>query len=317
VRELPTLVRIGTRGSTLALRQTALVADLLRAAWPGIAIEIQVISTYGDQVTDVPLPDIGVTGAFTSNLEIALRDGAVDLAVHSVKDLPVGSSPGAVIGAMPERGNPADVLISRDGYTLATLPHGARVGTCSRRRAAQLRRLRPDLEPVDIRGNVDTRINKAFAPDSPYDAIVLAYAGLERLGRLDVVSEVIPLHILLPAPGQAALGVQCRDEAVWLDLLRPLVHAETETAIAAERGFLAGLGGGCSLPVAAHAVIENHSVELHGRVSAPDGSAHLDLRRIYSIERVSAESGWKIGTDLARLFVEQGAGALMEGTQTQ
>jgi len=314
VTDLPTHVRIGTRGSKLALRQTVMVADWLRAAWPGIAVETQIITTYGDQATDVPLPDIGVTGAFTSNLEMALRQGTVDLAVHSVKDLPVASPPGVVIAAMLERANPADVLVSREGFTLATLPDGARVGTCSRRRAAQLRRLRPDLQPLDIRGNVDTRINKAFAPDSPYDAIVLAYAGLERLGRLDVISEIIPLHILLPAPGQAALGVQCRDETPWLELLRPLNHPETEAAIAAERGFLAGLGGGCSLPVAAHAVVKVGHLELHGRVSAPDGSSQIDLRRLHTIDTVNAESGWKIGADLARVFAEQGAGALMEGT---
>lgn len=309
---VPARIRIGTRGSALALRQTGIIADLLRARWPKLEVITDIISTYGDQVTDVPLPDIGVMGAFTSHLEMALRDGSIDLAVHSVKDLPVEMAAGAVIGATPERANPADALVSRAGYTLATLPDGAHVGTSSRRRAAQLRRFRPDLQPVDIRGNVDTRIKKAYAADSPYDAIVLAYAGLERLGRLEVVSEVISLDVMLPAPGQAALGVQCRDEAVWRELLQPINDPETETAIAAERGFLSGLGGGCSLPVAAYAIIDDGQLDLRGRVCSPDGSAQLDRRQSYPIKILNAESGWQIGLELAQAFTAQGARQLME-----
>lgn len=314
VSDLPTLVRIGTRGSALALRQTGIIAALLRAAWPDLTVETQFITTYGDQVTDVPLPDIGVTGAFTSALETALRDGAIDLAVHSVKDLPVETAAGVVIGAMPTRANPADALVSRDGYTLATLPQGAPVGTSSRRRAAQLQRFRPDLQPIDIRGNVDTRINKVFAPDSPYAAIILARAGLERLGRLGVISEVLPLDMMLPAPGQAALGVQCRDEVAWRDLLQPLNDPATETAVAAERGFLSGLGGGCSLPVAAYATLHNGALDLRGRVCSPDGTAVIDVRRSFTLAAVNAAGGWQAGLTLARDVAAQGAHELMEGS---
>jgi hydroxymethylbilane synthase len=312
VTDLPSVVRIGTRGSALALKQTAIVADLLGAAWPNMQIVTQVISTYGDQVTDVPLPQMGQAGVFTSSLEAALRAGAIDLAVHSVKDLPVQSTAGAVIGAMPRRGNPADALISRDHYILTTLPSGAKVGTSSRRRAAQIKRTRPDIHTVDIRGNADTRLSKALDPNGLYDAIVLACAGLERLGRLNDVSEILPLDVILPAPGQAALGVQCRDEKQWLDLLKPINHDETVVAVTAERAFLAGLGGGCSLPVAAYGQISGNRLTLRGRVISPEGTTQIEAVKTYSLEPITVEMGQQAGTDLAERVLEQGAKALLE-----
>ncbi|MBZ0282168.1 MAG: hydroxymethylbilane synthase [Anaerolineae bacterium] len=307
-------VRIGTRGSALAQRQTAIVADLLRAVWPGLTIEIQIISTYGDQVTDVPLPQMAGEGVFTNTLEIALRAGQIDVAVHSLKDLPVSPAPGVVIGAVPERANPADALVSRSGYGLANLPSGAAVGTCSRRRAAQLRYLRPDIQTIDIRGNVDTRIAKARAADGSFDAIVLACAGLERLGRTEVISEVLPLDSVLPAPGQAALGVQCRDEEQWKRLLAPINHLATETAVTAERTFLSALGGGCSLPVAAYACVQGNSLEITGRVIAPDGSSQIQAKQSYPFNNLSVEAGVQAGVSLAKAVEAQGAKAFLEGT---
>ncbi len=311
---VPRRVRIGTRGSALAQRQTAIVADLLRAVWPGLTIEIQIISTYGDQITDVPLPQMAGEGVFTNTLEIALRARQIDVAVHSLKDLPVSPAPGVVIGAVPERANPADALVSRSGYGLANLPSGATVGTCSRRRAAQLRYLRPDIQTIDIRGNVDTRIAKAHAADGSFDVIVLACAGLERLGRTEVISEVLPLDSVLPAPGQAALGVQCRDEEQWKRLLAPINHLATETAVTGERTFLSALGGGCSLPVAAYASVQGNSLEITGRVIAPDGSSQIQAKQSYPFDNLSVEAGVQAGVSLSKAVEAQGAKALLEGT---
>lgn len=306
------VIRIGTRGSALAQRQTQIIADLLRAAWPGLTISVQIITTYGDRVTDVPLPVIAGAGVFTGGLETALLAGEIDAAVHSLKDLPVEPTAGLVIAAVPERANPADALVSREGYKLAALPQGARVGTSSRRRAAQLRRLRPDLQAVDIRGNVDTRIARAMAKDGGYDAILLACAGLERLGRLDEAGEILTLDAMTPAPGQGALAVQCRDESDWRNLLLPLNHVLTQTAVAAERAFLAGLGGGCALPVAAYGHIDGSELRLMGRVTAADSTSDIHLEHIYTLESITHESGLRAGSDLAARAKSMGAAQLLE-----
>ncbi|MBZ0274744.1 MAG: hydroxymethylbilane synthase, partial [Anaerolineae bacterium] len=191
-------LRFGTRGSDLALWQTRYVMALLKEAQPSLEVEYEIIRTRGDQVLDTPLPLVGGKGVFTAELEAALHEKRVDCAVHSLKDLPTEQPDGLTIGAIPVRANPADALISRAGYTLATLPQGARVGTSSTRRAAQLLHKRPDLQLLDIRGNVDTRIRKALAVDGDYDAIVLAYAGLDRLGFTDVVSQILDFDDMLP-----------------------------------------------------------------------------------------------------------------------
>jgi hydroxymethylbilane synthase len=311
VEKSPHTVRIGTRGSALALRQTADVADLLRAARPNLHVEVQVMSTYGDEVRDVPLPQLGSKGVFTSSLETALCDGKIDLAVHSLKDMPTHLPAGLTIGATPRRTNPADVLVSRKGYTLKTLPVGSKIGTCSNRRTAQLLYQRPDLRILDIRGNVDTRIQKAFAPDSPYDAIVLAYAGLRRLDRLDVISEKLSPDVMLPAPGQGALAVQCRDEEIWRLLLKPINNPETEAAITAERAFLYALGGGCSQPIAALGIIRGHTLRLAGRVSALDGSAQIDAAHSYTLSDFDVAAAWRAGDDLAHRIKERGAEKLL------
>ena len=242
-------IRLGTRGSALARWQTDHIAALLRQAHPDIQTETITFTTRGDQVLDVPLPKVGGKGLFTAELEDALRRGEIDLAVHSLKDLPTDDPTGLTVGAIPARVSAQDVLVSRGRHSIATLPHRAVVGSSSHRRAGQLLHLRPDLHVIDIRGNVDTRVRKALDPNGPYDAIVLAQAGLARLGHKAVISEVLPIEVMLPAPGQGALAVQCRDDAESLELLVSLDHLPTHCAVAAERAFLAGLGGGCSVPV--------------------------------------------------------------------
>jgi hydroxymethylbilane synthase len=273
----PSTVVIGSRGSALARWQADHVAALLGAAYPNLQIEIAIISTRGDRVLDTPLPLIGGKGLFTAELEHALRGGEIDLAVHSLKDLPTDDPPGLTVGAIPERASVHDALVSRGGHTLDSLPPGATIGTSSRRRAAQALHARPDLQIADIRGNVPTRIRKVEDADGPYDATLLAQAGLERLGQVDRISEVLPLDRMLPAPGQGALGVQCRDEADWLALLSAINHPPTRRAVAAERAFLAGLGGGCAVPIAAYGVVEDGELRLRGRVSALDGSRQVDV----------------------------------------
>ena len=302
-------VRIGTRGSALALWQAHHVRDLLRQAWPALDVSIEVMKTHGDLTLDSPLPQIGGKGVFTSELETALRTGAIDLAVHSLKDLPTDESEGLVIGAIPKRGNPHDALISRANHTLDTLPAQAAVGTSSRRRAAQLLVRRPDLRLLDIRGNVDTRMRKAMAADGPYDAIVLALTGLERLGRGDEISQELSLDEMLPAPGQGALAVQSRDEAASHALLTPIMHRPTLVAVTAERAFLAALGGGCAVPVAAYAEVRNRRLMLRGRVTALDGSRQVDV----ALEGAASAKGAAIlGQRLAELALAQHADKLLE-----
>lgn len=300
--------RFGTRGSALALWQTRHVMALLTAAQPDIQAEYEIIVTRGDQIVDTPLPLIGGKGVFTAELEAALRDGRIDAAVHSLKDLPTDAPEGLIIGAIPARGSAADALISREGYTLATLPAGARVGTSSPRRKAQLLHRRPDLQVIDIRGNVDTRLRKALAVDGDYDALVLAQAGLERLGRLEAVSEVLAFADMLPAPGQGALAAQCRADAASRARLTVIDDAATRAAVTAERAFLAGLGGGCSVPVAAYGAWERDQLWLRGRVTAPDGSRQIDVETRAPIP----VDPLIVGIELAARALNAGARALIE-----
>ncbi len=308
---LPRL-RMGTRGSALARWQTDYVAARLQEAWPGLAIEITVLHTQGDRILDKPLPLIGGKGLFTAELEAALQAGAIDLAVHSLKDLPTEMTPGLVIGAIPVRAPVHDVLVSRSGRRLAELPPGAAVGTSSRRRAAQIRRRYPQLELVDIRGNVDTRVRKALDPDGPYDAIVLARAGIERLAHASAITEVLDLDVMLPAPGQGALAVQCRDDQLLYTLLAPIDHAPTRAAVEAERGFLAGLGGGCAVPIAALAVVADEAgartLRLQGRVTALDGTSQVDVAR-----QGDPGDARRLGAELAKVALDAGAAVLLAG----
>lgn len=309
--DLTRTVCIGTRGSLLARWQTDHVRDLLREAWPALDIDIQVMSTQGDQVLDTPLPMLGGKGAFTAELEAALHQRHIDFAVHSLKDLPTENPPGLTVGATPIRANAHDALISRGGHMLDTLPHGAVIGTSSPRRAAQLLHYRADFVMHDIRGNVDTRLRKALDPNGDYDAILLACAGLERLGKGDVITQVIPFDVMLPAPGQAAMAVQCRDEAEAFDLLQPLNHDATHIAVTAERAFLAGLGGGCALPIAALATVQNGQLHLHGRVSATDGTRQIDVEAAGAATMTAAR---QLGRELAAQALDRGARPLLEAS---
>ena len=293
-----------TRPSALARWQTARVIQLLRAAHSGLECSEYIITTTGDRVLDRPLPEIGGKGLFTSELEDALRSSKVHAAVHSLKDLPVEDTPGIVVAAIPEREVAHDVLVSADGSTISNLPEGARVGTCSLRRTAQLLARRPDLTILPLRGNVDTRVKKVL--NGEYDAIVLAQAGLTRLGLQAHISEVFPLEVMLPAPGQGALAVQCRaDDAETIELLAAIHDPLTEAAVGAERAFLSSLGGGCSLPVAAFAEKNNGQIILTGAVISADGKQAI---RLSAVDKDPNE----LGERLAQLVLERGAAELLE-----
>ena len=309
-KPLPEVARLGSRGSDLALWQTNHVAQLLKKAYPSLQTEIKLISTKGDKVLDTPLPLIGGKGLFTAELESALRKGEIDFAVHSLKDLPTENPEGLIIGAILERANPVDVLVSREHYTLDTLPQNAVVGTSSNRRAAQLTYQRPDLRIENIRGNIGTRIDKALASDSKYDAIVLAYAGISRLDMHAVVSDVLSFEQMLPAPGQGALGIQCRDETTSLNLLKAIRHFITTITVTAERSFLEGLGGGCSVPVAAYAYQDvGNTFVLKGRVGSIDGSEQIEVEIRFEAE--NEQEATQAGHELSRTAIKNGADRLL------
>jgi hydroxymethylbilane synthase len=303
-------IRLGTRASDLARWQTEHVARCLEAAWPGLQTEIVVLSTRGDRVLDTPLPLLGGKGAFTAELEAALTEGRIDLAVHSLKDLPTEDSSVLTVGAILERADPGDVLVTRSGARLAQLGEGAAIGTSSRRRAAQILHRYPSLSMLDVRGNVDTRLRKAMEPQGPYDGVVFARAGLERLGLLQPNWEQLEFDLMLPAPGQGALAVQCRAEEEVGQLLAPLDHPVTRACVTAERAFLAGLGGGCSVPVAAHATIEGSRLRLKGRVSGVDGRDQVDVE-----DAEAPGEARRLGTRLAQDALALGAERLLVNEQ--
>ena len=299
-----------TRPSALARWQTQWVIDALKNLHPNLECEEKVIITQGDKILDKPLPEIGGKGLFTQELEMELLLGAVHCAVHSLKDLPVENPSGLTIGCIPGRAEVRDAVISRDDHTLVTLPEGATVGTSSLRRAAQLLARRPDLRTEPLRGNVDTRVRKALG--GQYDAIILAGAGLTRLGLEKHVTEWLSLDEMLPAPGQGALAVQCRvDDHETLSLLAALEDPSTRKAVTAERAFLSGLGGGCSVPVAAHATVESavmnlpkdqrpKVIKLTGLVISEDGKKAIQVSRIGFDAQL-------LGSELAQRAIAQGA----------
>ncbi|NLE76655.1 MAG: hydroxymethylbilane synthase [Chloroflexi bacterium] len=267
-------VVVGTRGSKLALWQTRWVVQQLRVRWPSLTVEEQVIVTRGDEVRDRPLHQVGGQGVFVKQIEEALLAGEIDLAVHSLKDLPTESPPGLVIAAVPPREDPRDALVSRDGGALSDLSVGAVVGTSSRRRAAQLRHLRSDLCIRDLRGNLDTRLARLAA--GQYDAVVMAAAGLARLGAAAGQQRCFSVDEMVPAPGQGALAVQTRTDAAELrSRLVGLDDAVARLAVETERAFLHTVGGGCALPVGAHACLENDTLRLWGVLGMADGQVLL------------------------------------------
>lgn len=261
------LIRIGTRGSALALEQTRRVVAAFNRLAPGLECLTQIITTHGDVDQTTPLTVIGGQGVFAKELEAALLAGEIDIAVHSVKDLTSTLPDGLTIGAIVDREDARDVLVTRDGRLLRDLPSGARVGTSSRRRIIQLLRARPDVEPVEFRGNIDTRLRKV--EDGRVDAALLAAAGIIRMGWGDRITEYLPLDDFVPAPGQGAMGVECRsnDERV-LELLARLNKPEAALAVEVERTYLRAIGGGCTSPIGAHAVVENGLVTLRAMLAA-------------------------------------------------
>jgi hydroxymethylbilane synthase len=277
---------IGSRRSPLAQIQSNLVRQQLLAQGDVLEVTIQFIDTQGDLNRRDPLPAIGGKGLFTQELEEALRQGQIDQAVHSLKDLPIEDSPGLTVVAIPERAAINDVLVSHRAERLEALPQGAVVGTSSLRRAAQILALRPDLRIKDIRGNVDTRLHKLDDPTQGYEAIVLAQAGLDRLGYTGLGHAYpIPVELVLPAPGQGALGVQGRiDDPDVTVYLKRLDHPPTRAAVTAERAFLAGLGGGCALPVGALATFQEGQLRLQALVADPQGGQLIKVRGCASIE---------------------------------
>lgn len=295
--------RLGTRGSALARAQTQTVADAVRNL-TGHNVELVAVTTHGD-VSRESLSQIGGTGVFVSALRDAVLSGDVDFAVHSLKDLPTAAPSSLTLAAVPARADARDVLISRDDLVLSQLPSNARVGTGSPRRAAQLRALRPDVTVVDLRGNVDTRIGKVHSGE--LDAVVLAAAGLVRLGREEAVSEWFDLDVMVPAPGQGALAVETRDDLDQQppDLVAALAQlddADTRTAVTAERSVLAAMEAGCSAPVGAHAVVTAHELTLSAFVGAT-GERHT-TRMSLTAPVAEAESA---GRQLAAALLDAGA----------
>jgi hydroxymethylbilane synthase len=264
------VVVIGTRASKLALVQTHLIRDRLLAAHADLSVAVEHITTKGDLILDRPLSAIGDKGLFVTEIEDAIRAGRIDLAVHSAKDLPSELPPDMQLAAFPPRADPRDALIARDHMRLADLPQGAHVGTSSLRRACQLRSLRPDLRISDLRGNVDTRLRKLR--EGQYDAIVLAAAGLERLGWAGEISEYLDPSVMLPAVSQGILGIETRaDDEATAALLAALDDPAARTAATAERAFLARIGGGCQVPIGAYAQLSGAMLTLSGLIGARDG----------------------------------------------
>jgi hydroxymethylbilane synthase len=294
------VLRAATRGSPLARWQAEHVAALLRAADAEVRVELVIVDTQGDRRQDVPIWELGGKGVFAKEVQLAVLDGRADLAVHSAKDLPSGQLPGLTLACVPERGDPRDALV---GSTLADLPHGAEVATGSLRRQAQLAAARPDLRFVSLRGNMATRLAKA----ADHDAIVVAAAALDRLGVADRIDERLETDLVLPQVGQAALAVECRsDDNAVLERLAAVDHLPSHRCVAAERSFLAELGGDCSLPAAAYATIDGDELSIEGRVASPDGATVL---RHIATGRARAS----LGAEVARhLLDEQGGRQLLD-----
>lgn len=299
-------IRIGTRGSPLAVWQAEWVRSELLARHPQRAVELIKIKTTGDKILDVPLAKVGGKGLFVKEIETALLEGRIDLAVHSMKDMPAETPEGLCIGAVPKRENPLDVLIANKARSFAALPEGARLGSSSLRRGAQLRHARPDITVHPLRGNLDTRIRKLETEG--LDAVVLAAAGVRRLGLEAHITEYLAESIMLPAIGQGALSIEIReDDEETRRLVGSLDHRETRVAVESERAFLARLEGGCQVPIAAHAKVDADTVELAGLVAEVDGSVLLR-------ENVKGRAGRhkELGIELANELLERGGRKILE-----
>lgn len=297
---------IGTRESALALWQTHWVENEIKALCPEYKVEIVPIKTHGDKILDVALAKIGDKGLFTKELENAMLDGQIDLAVHSMKDVPTKLPAGLTLGAICRREDPGDVLLSHKGYKLADLPKGAKVGTSSLRRRAQLLHYRPDLSLHDLRGNVNTRIAKMEREN--FDAIVLAAAGVKRMGWEDQITDYLTYDVSLPAVGQGSVGVECRgDDEEILQVLRRLDDPDAHDAIVAERAFLRKLEGGCQIPIGSLAQLNGDDLELQGLVASLDGR-----KLLRSTIKGNRQEAARLGEQLAEKLLEMGAGEILK-----
>ena len=300
-------LKIATRQSPLALWQAEHIRARLNALYPDLTVELVKFVTQGDKILDTPLAKIGGKGLFVKELEAALLDGRADLAVHSMKDVPMHLPEGLTLAVICEREDPLDAFVSNYYLHFDELPLGAKVGTSSLRRKCQILQLRPDLEIVDLRGNVGTRLSKL--DDGLYDAIILASAGLKRLGLVDRIRHCLAPIMSLPAVGQGALGLECRsDDAELLKLIAPLQHEETSICVRAERAFNAYLEGGCQVPIAGYATLLNDDqLQIEGRVGSVDGQTLLKEQLVGEI--ANAE---QLGEQLAQRLLAQGAGELLK-----
>ena len=297
------IVRIATRGSLLALKQSGMMKSALERLWPGIRFELQIIKTTGDKITGVPLAQVGGKGLFVKEIEDALLEGSADLAVHSMKDVPAVLPEGLKIAALPEREDPRDALIIREGGSIGELRDRAVIGTSSLRRAAQMRGLRPDFEIRDLRGNLDTRLRKL--DEGLFDAIILAAAGLNRMGWQKRATVLMDPLEFIPAVGQGALAIEARSRDLEiLSLLKPLDHFETNVAVRAERSLLMELEGGCQVPIGGHARVANELVELCGLVASLDGRKLFRVARSAPLEEAEA-LGKRVAAELLLLGARQ------------
>jgi hydroxymethylbilane synthase len=302
---MTTPIRIGTRGSRLALWQANFVAERLRALTEAVTVELVIVETAGDQVRDVPLAQIGGDGVFTKEIQRALLDHKVDLAVHSLKDLPTTYVEGLVLTAVPERGPVGDALISERYRVFADLPPGAVVATSSVRRRVQALERRPDLRLVNVRGNIETRLRKLT--DEGLDALILAEAGLERLGLRRLIAEILDRDWMLPAVGQGALGLECRTEdGGTRAIVEKLNHEPSRQAVTAERSLLRALGGGCQVPIGALTTLAGESLTLRGVVLPPDGRC-----RVEGFLEGPATAAEDLGRQLAADLLARGARELL------
>ena len=298
-------LRIGTRGSALALWQAEWVRSQLTAAHPGLTVELVTIKTQGDKILDVPLAKVGGKGLFVKEIEEALLEGRVDLAVHSMKDMPAELLAGLHVAAMPLREDPRDVLVMREGSGFADLPPGARVGTSSLRRAAQLLHLRADLKIETLRGNLDTRLRKLETQG--FHAVVLAAAGIKRMGLSHLITQYLEPELMLPAVGQGALGIETRTEdPTTNELVAGLAHPPTMVAVRGERAFLRRLQGGCQVPIGGYATLEGERLALTGMVA--DLQGRRVIRRVLQGEARQAD---EIGESLAEVVLSAGGAEIL------
>ncbi len=300
------VIRIGTRGSPLAVWQAQWVRSQLLSLHPQHEVQLVKIKTTGDKILDVPLAKVGGKGLFVKEIETALLEGGVDLAVHSMKDMPAEVPEGLCIGVVPKRENPFDVLIARNGHAFKDLPEGAHIGSSSLRRGAQVRHIRPDITVHPLRGNLDTRIRKLET--QKLDAIVLAAAGVRRLGLEARITEYLSEEIMLPAIGQGALAIEMRqDDEATRQLIAPMDHTQTRVAVESERAYLGRLEGGCQIPIAAYARVVGDTIELTGLIAQVDGSVLLRETIVGAVDKHK-----ELGIELANQLLGKGGRKILD-----